>query len=692
MRAVAFNASFKEIGERPGTRTIAIWGASMSLSSRATAVGSTDASGSIRALLMAAGPERVALGGFFLVLTAMVMALPTAPFSIDNMLYIEMARAMAEQGTFSIAGEPGIVPADWLSISLTYGIGGQVYPQYPGGYALLSAPFYVLGGVRGLAMMNVLAACAILALTYRIALQLYADRMIARIAVALLAAASFLTVYAVGVWPHLVTLALLLAGVDRILVAAQPDQHRKLVQLCAAGLCCGLALNLRVDVMFPAAALLVWLRLFAMPSDRTAALAYLAGFAPGLILASSINMIKFGERSPLTYGPTDGTDSLSGYPVLLLLAAAGAIALFVVDASAPWVARCVRALRSRKGAIALSLSALAVIALIPPARQLAVNFYVLVFDLQQLDPLRWQTGVERGADGFIAFWGAYKKAFLQSLPWAALMIAPVWAFLRGEQAREHALALGVIAAPLVFYSLNQWHGGYSFSMRYFLPALPFVAILAGHGLRGALGADRTHWRWFVVGGAAMLAPGAVLVMQAAANPDAVAPQWHYYPAMILLAALAIVSIAVLARPQESRARLAQAGLAGGAVAVAVLVNLVDVQSFAQRKAFVATLNTHVADAVDEGALVLSVFDESLALARRQGVGAMNPKTQSGEVVAEAISAYRLAGRCVYAYMDGAFDAMHPISRADWRRSPIPGVNGELGALYQPVDQDPACDP
>lgn len=644
------------------------------------------------ALVERFGPRRTGLAAFFIILTITALGLPAAPFSIDNMLYIEMARAMAENSSFSIALPAGVVPPEWLSISLTYGMNGGVYPQYPGGYALIAAPFYALMGVHGLALMNVIAACAIVFLTHRIALRQYGDRTTADIAAVLLAVASFLSVYAVGVWPHLVTLALIMAGVERAVCAAETSGRRALVQLSLAGLAFGLAINLRVDAIFPAAAVVIWLRLFAFPSNRLAALALIAGMVPGVVIASVINYIKFQEFSPFSYGPTEGTDSVSGYAAMIPALAVAGIVLMAMDWSAPWVGQMVKALRSRKGAIAIGAACLGALLIVPAVRQFAFNVYVLVFDLQQLEAVNWQAGVARGEDGFIAFWGAYKKAFLQSLPWAGLMVAPIWAFIMGRRAKAHALALGVIAAPIAFYSLNQWHGGYSFSMRYFLPALPFVAILSAVGLRHAIGEERSRWRVFIAAGAVVLVPGLLLIAPGMSDPDHNMAELHYYPAMLALAGLAGLSMVSIWRPDNKTVRSARLAAAGGAVAIAVLVNVFDVLSFAHRKDFVATLNHHVAGAIADGPLVLSVFDESLAQARAEGAGVMNPRTQPAQRLSDAIRAYRLSGRCVYVYLDDTFDSMQEVSRADWRLSPIPGVRGELGALYQPVGQEGGCDP
>lgn len=637
-------------------------------------------------------PGRASLAAFFVVMTALVFVLPAAPFSIDNFLYFEMARAMAEEGSFALVDPGRPVGAPPLTLNFTYAIEGEVYPQYPGGYALVAAPFYAVGGFHGLVMLNVLAACVCAALTFRIAVVLYGEREAAWLASGLFAGASFAAVYALGVWPHLLTLALILCGVERAAAAGRDGEARPLLALAFGGLAFGLALNVRVDALFPAAAVLIWLRLFAFPGRRLAALAFVAGFAPGLLLASGVNWVKFGDPSPFSYGPKEGLDSAAAYGPLILAAVVGAVALFVFDARWRWVGDVVARVRTRNGAlVALGLLVVGLL-LVPAVRTLAFNMYVLVFDLQRLSPETWQPGVERGADGVVTFWGRYKKALVQSLPWIALAIGPVWAFVRGEQARAHALMLGVIAAPIVFYSLNQWHGGLSYSMRYFLPAVPMLAVLAGLGLRRVLGNQRAAWRRAAMTAVAVVACGAPLVATAAVDPFRDAAWMHYLPASVVALGLGVCVVLLLVRPGMAAARRGASLLAGAAVGLAVLINLFDLTSVSHRKGHVAMLDRAMAAAVPTDALVVSGFNEAFGAARLGGAGVLDPASQSGEAVRDAISAYRLAGRCVYAYPATAIDAVDGASRSDWRRSEIPGLAEAFGGIYQPVDQGQGCDP
>jgi len=159
-----------------------------------------------------------------LAMIALALLFPSGVFTIDEAIYLEMARAMAETGSLSLAGNGGVEDAPALLRRFTHDVGGQAMPQYPSGYALIAAPFYAAFGLNGLILLNALSACAAVLLTQRLARLLYGDENLAWLAAGLLAGATFMSTYAFGVWPHMLHLALLLSGVERVVCGLQSRQ------------------------------------------------------------------------------------------------------------------------------------------------------------------------------------------------------------------------------------------------------------------------------------------------------------------------------------------------------------------------------------------------------------------------------------------------------------------------------------
>ncbi|NNL90376.1 MAG: hypothetical protein HKP25_15045 [Marinicaulis sp.] len=226
---------------------------------------------------------------------------PPSPFIIDGGVYLDMARSMADHGALHIVAADAPEDAPALAKYLTHEFGGKIFPQYPSGYAILAAPFYMLFGVHGLMLLNAIGAGLSIWLTWRAAAKLY-DVETARIAAALLCLATFLLNYSFSIWPHSLTLAICLAAVNFAIDGAdEKDARQRSVKFALAGASIGVAINIRVDAILFAPILLVWMKLFARSHDRISPPAFLVGLIPGLVAASLLNDAKFGVFSPFSY-------------------------------------------------------------------------------------------------------------------------------------------------------------------------------------------------------------------------------------------------------------------------------------------------------------------------------------------------------------------------------------------------------
>ncbi len=583
-------------------------------------------------------------GGLALMLAGVFLMAP-APFIIDGGIYLDMARAMANDGSLAIAGNGGVEGAPALTKYLTHGIDGRVYPQYPSGYALLAAPFYKLMGVRGLILINAIAALASIWLTWRIAVHFYTAK-IAGYAALIFALATFLLSYAFSIWPHALSLGFLLGSIYCAVTATKgKNRPRQLALMFACGLLIGAGINIRVDVILAFPIVFLWLRLFARPDDRITPGLLLVGMIPGLMLASWLNLTKFGVFSPFSYGPSVGADSIERYIPIMIAGVAFLVGVWLLNA--PQIARIAMNRLGVKACVGVIVFAALVAVLVAGDFfwKILYGAYVLVINLQAHDAY-FQEGVERNSYGQLLFWGYAKKALVQSLAFLPLVIIPAFQFIRGKNIAGTGLCLLAVAAPVVFYSMSQWHGGGSYNMRYFMPALPFIAILSAAGLHAiaAKGALPRQTTLVIIVSAAI----AYFLMQTISqgSPALYAPA-ALYPQWMIAGVLAGLVIVFLYRSGSGRiSRLAYC-TSIFALSYSAFVNFSDFADDAKARAIQHAIAAAIAHDIADDALVLSRLPILLIEAEMNGAAVMIATDDNIAQSLAAAQAFERAGRCVY---------------------------------------------
>ena len=594
---------------------------------------------------------RIGFAGLSLALIAFAFMAPPFPFIYDGAMYYDMARAMAARGALHIADNGGVEGAAALTKHLASAHDGLVYPQYPSGYAFIAAPFYMLFGMRGLMLMNALSAAGALLLTFMIGRRLF-DARAATWAVAFLALATFLPSYMFGVWPHALALAFWLGA---ILLAIEGNRRQgsraSLAMFAAAGLVIGAGVNIRIDLILAAPALFFWLRLFARPQDRLAPLALLLGMAPGLLCASYLNDLKFGVFTPFTYGAKTGADSIGRYIPIMAGGAAALAAVWVLNIAA-MAERAQKLLKERSMGTtpAVLYGAFFMIAaaamLLPPARDFVFNLYVLTINLQAHNAYH-QTGVEPDAYGHVLFWGYPKKALLQSLPYLPLIVIPVFLFFRNRNVPAFSLCFLAIGAPVAFYTLNQWHGGGSYSMRYFIPALPFIALLSAWAFVKLLDAAGEVQRQRAL----LLAVGAAILYLALQEIGKAAPALFapaaLYPQWAIAAVLGASVVFWLMRPASPRIAGATLNAAIFAVAYAGAINIVEEFGHEKTRAEQLSMAQDASAPFSSGVLIVTTLQHLLIPAEQAGAAIVGVNENNVESAARSAEAFAAAGRCVY---------------------------------------------
>ncbi len=586
--------------------------------------------------------------GFGLVLVTMfgVFFAPAMPFTIDGVIYIDMAKAMSENGALAIASNGGVDGAPALTKEITFENGGAAFPLYPSGYAFIAAPFYALMGIRGLILMNVLSFLGSAFLVYHIAGRLYEEHFIRLAALAIFVVTTFVTNYVTAIWPHMLALLVWLGAIACTISAADTvNANRRMLAFIASGLIIGIGINIRIDSILIYAVLFVWLRIFSLPSHRLAPLWISIGLAPGLIFAAWLNGLKFGAFTPLSYGSTSGASQLSSYTNILIVGGLTFLSLWMINMPA-MAMTAYRQFGLRNlllaGAVAIGMSFVFMGSFIVDT---LYGVYVLVLNLQAHNAYS-QAGVELNEFGHLLFWGYPKRALIQSLPYLPLIIIPLFYFFRGKDTKSVSLCLLTIAAPIAFYALNQWFGGGSYNLRYFIPTLPFIAILSAvalHDLSSSAGTVSRSVLLFACVSAAALFVGTQELGQAVPAlfvPAALYPQWA-------IAFLCTILIVVFLRTKGQSIAKATLVVSSFALAYSALLSLENESSHEKARAELRGYAQEIAKALPENSLILTTLPVLTMHAQHNGTSIMIPLEKNVDQVIRAASAFEEAGRCVY---------------------------------------------
>ncbi|MEO0946129.1 MAG: glycosyltransferase family 39 protein [Pseudomonadota bacterium] len=428
------------------------------------------------------------LNGLLLVIGAalLVYALTAARlgvFIIDEAIYLFAADTFAATGGFKLQNGLHLSQSADLFLSnlLSQGPDGMT-SQYPPGSAVVWAPLVERWGVRGIVVFNTACLVAAVFVTFALARRLLSAEL-AALASLLFLFGTFALEYAFVLWPHSVSVLTVLLAWLLFLQALDADR-RAFALAFASGLILGAGVLFRIDNVLAVPAFGLLAILFAA---RFGAVAFggIVGLAVPMAMLSLANMMKFGTLNPLSYGVKDGgSTNLSVYVpfAAVLLALAG-------------VAWLVRSGKLRAMPVSIGLAIAVVVAagvFVPEVQRMAVKYangvMRLVVDARQIpSPF---SGVMDMPDGTRSFWGLSKKALGQSLPWLGVLLILLRPRAWAGQGREIASAAALCVLFTLPFLLRNWHGGMSSNMRYFLPVLPVISILAVVALRHLLNGDR----------------------------------------------------------------------------------------------------------------------------------------------------------------------------------------------------------
>jgi len=594
------------------------------------------------------------------------------PLSIDEVIYQRMVHNLVQGHGLSLWNGFEEHPSPELTALYIRPVGDRLVAPYPYGFPAVAAPFYAVFGSQGLVVVNALAFVGLLALCYRIGRDLLGSSSAGLAAAGLLGLGTYAWEYSMATWPHalavLLSLGSLVAGLEAARAPRGASRAAKLAAL--AGLLLGTGTTVRFDVFFLLPLLLAPFLLAS--SLRWRELAGLtAGLLPGLAFVSATNLARWETWIPFTYGSSGGATDARAYLPLLAVAGAGFLLLrLAVHPSARAI------VRRRPAALPLgAMGLLALLLLLPPLRELALRLaegtYTLLVDIRNLPIDGVEPAMERTEGGAVVYYGALKKALLQSCPYFVLLVLPAYGLFCREPARlSRALLFAPVALVVGVFGFFSWHGGLALNMRYFLPVLPFAAILTVDAIRTL--AAGAHRLWVLSSGAAMAGAMALYFFWRPADHavETMEPLLLDVP-LLIAGVLAALCTVWLVRPRRLPATLALAA-AGAALGWSCVVAFAYDASWAHhRRAAHHAFATRTAHHLEPDSLVLA---EAAApfyglVTHRPGVRIALPWADRFADAESLIAHHQERGRPVYGVLSreswealaagGALDGVEP---------------------------------
>jgi hypothetical protein len=425
------------------------------------------------ALLLGLGVVHVIITAFYVV---------PGHLLIDEIIYHWSVRDFSASGELSVWNGYEEFPSPELEHPFLSTHGGKLYTQYPMLFTALAVPFYELAGIYGLFILNAIAFLITVSLCFLTAKRLFEDADLALNTCLIFALATFAWEYSQAAWPHMISTCFAIAALY-LFVCSYESASKKgaIVAAFGAGFVSGLGPGLRFDSIYVIPALVVPLVLSrrARVAELTA---FIAGAAPGLLILSYINYLRFGVFSALA----DGHGLQMSLPLLFPF-----IAIPVA-----WIVNRTGVgdlVLNNKGKILLSLALLLFLALLLPqvrlwGSDLLHSAYVNTIDMRAFDEDINRPAMSRSEGAGVVYMGAQKKSLLQSMPFLALLVVPALGlFGKGNDSSKLFILLLLpatyIAGFAYTFHLGSYEGGLCLNLRYFLPVLPPLAILCAYAIK-----------------------------------------------------------------------------------------------------------------------------------------------------------------------------------------------------------------
>jgi hypothetical protein len=393
----------------------------------------------------------------------------------DEVGYSLMAYSLAQHGRLDVwngfdevQSFELLLPAMELSSNgnefRMYGIPSPLYP-------FITYPFFRLEGLKGLFTLNILSYSALLVLVYLTAKLFLPEKqsLFAALAYGLMTNALPFSHY---VFPHLLSTSLV--ALTAYLVFRNGLKDGSSTTLALAGFTGGVA----VGVRFTHIVFLLVLAVYLLHSKGRRPLAhFLLGLSVPLAAISLINLYSFGSVFETGYG--NPMDFIKGQFEAGLGRSSGSSNVSYIILLTPLVFCYLLArggkldLMRHRRLIAVAAVAIILIIGFEYLVTLASHFYSRVFDMS-LEPTLTKV--------------KYKRALLQSTPFLILSALTVLYLPKGRKKWILVSMIAMAYLNILLYSMLSQHGGAdeTYTMRYLMGSIPFLAILSVFSLNGLL--------------------------------------------------------------------------------------------------------------------------------------------------------------------------------------------------------------
>jgi len=367
-------------------------------------------------------------------------------FIIDDINYMVSVIGLSE-GKLTVPNTENLAPSRELfyfdpDANKRIADRSSVVSLVPPLYAPIALPF-LLFGWRGLVFINTLSFLLTAAVIFIFAKRLSKERSTPWLALATVLCGGYAIEYAQGVWPHMLSMFLCVAGVY---VAYKARQEAKPIVAIGAGLLLGIASGIREQNIFLTACVGLTLLLWGKERLRSAVLYGLGVLIP-LTMSATLNYYRLGLWHP--------------FPKV------GAYAQQATD----------QFHRS---------------SLLEPFKVFWAK--VIDFSTHELipDPIVSIVYKKNMISGAILVTGVVKKALLQSCPWIGLVLIVmilIWMGKKGVwsnlQTELRALSLLIIPTLLMFTLAGYGRmDGLAYNQRYFHELIPLAALVLALSVDG----------------------------------------------------------------------------------------------------------------------------------------------------------------------------------------------------------------
>lgn len=414
-------------------------------------------------------PYEIFVFAYVLVMSlGLMFAIADGLFVTDEAVYFLMVKSVAENRPLEIWN--GLDEIDHPALrftSLAVVSMGRLYAQYPPLYAFIAYPFYVAFGFHGLFLLNLFAFSASMLLLYLIVRRVFGDRLLGAAGVVAFSLFTYSLGFSIELWPHMLSVAMVLASFYLTI-----GSEKRSLGFIVAGFVSASAVGVRYqNVVF--SFILFFYILFECGLARSGV--FLAGLSLPLALVLSINYLIFG-------GVTVGYSALD-YPSYWHFALLSTL-FFVLWSAYP-------RLRVKFSRMRIFMFFLVIVLSMLVLLQIADSNWAGKFEKSL--KVVYAEVVDMWSFPLVDYFR--RMSLLQAAPFLVLAFFGVIKAL-GEDKRPVFLFVVFSLAEIVFFSsIVGIYGSGTFTMRYFLESVPFLAALSLYASFDSLKRVRPYCVW-----------------------------------------------------------------------------------------------------------------------------------------------------------------------------------------------------